>query len=36
MFSQEQWNQLLADFLEEARDLIQQAEAEKAAQERAE
>ena len=27
MFSQEQWGQLLADFLEEARDLIQQAEA---------
>ena len=27
MFSQEQWNQLLADFLEEARDLVQQAEA---------
>ena len=27
MFSQEQWGRLLADFLEEARELIQQAEA---------
>ena len=27
MFSQEQWANLLADFLEEARELIQQAEA---------
>ena len=26
MFSQDQWSQLLANFLEEARDLIQQAE----------
>ena len=26
MFSQEQWSQLLAYFLEEARDLIQKAE----------
>ena len=27
MFSQEQWGQLLANFIEEAKELIQQAEA---------